>query len=72
MFETICDKTQMVLIWVEMKKILLITTGGTIASIQKEKGLVPGIDGNNLVIKSPCFNNLLIIHSPIYGKYSIK
>ena len=53
MFETICDKIQMVLMWVEMKKILLITTGGTVASIQTEKGLVPGIDGKNLVSYVP-------------------
>lgn len=32
-----------------MKKILLITTGGTIASIQTTKGLVPQLDGNNLL-----------------------
>ena len=32
-----------------MKKILLITTGGTIASIQTKNGLVPGLDGNQLI-----------------------
>ena len=32
-----------------MKKILLITTGGTIASVQTKKGLVPGLDGNQLL-----------------------
>ena len=32
-----------------MKKILMITTGGTIASIQTKNGLVPGIDGNKLL-----------------------
>ena len=42
-----------------MKKILLITTGGTIASIQTKSGLIPGIDGNNLIdyipnIKDKC------------------
>ncbi len=42
-----------------MKKILLITTGGTIASIATERGLSPSLDGNNLMdflpdIKSEC------------------
>ena len=32
-----------------MKKILLITTGGTIASIQTNSGLIPGIDGKKLI-----------------------
>ena len=32
-----------------MKKILLITTGGTIASIKTDNGLVPGLDGNQLI-----------------------
>lgn len=32
-----------------MKKILLITTGGTIASIQTKNGLVPGLDGKQLL-----------------------
>ena len=32
-----------------MKKILMITTGGTIASIKTEKGLIPGLDGNQLL-----------------------
>ena len=32
-----------------MKKILLMTTGGTIASIKTENGLVPGLDGNHLL-----------------------
>ena len=42
-----------------MKKILLITTGGTIASIQTKSGLIPGIYGKNLIdyipnIKDKC------------------
>ncbi len=42
-----------------MKKILMITTGGTIASIQTEFGLIPGIDGERLLnylpeLKSMC------------------
>lgn len=28
-----------------MKKILLLTTGGTIASVKTDKGLVPGLSG---------------------------
>lgn len=32
-----------------MKKILLMTTGGTIASIKTEDGLVPGLNGNHLL-----------------------
>ena len=32
-----------------MKKILLISTGGTIASIQTDKGLEPGIDGKQII-----------------------
>ena len=41
-----------------MKKILLITTGGTIASVQTEKGLVPGIDGNQLLEYIPALNEM--------------
>lgn len=41
-----------------MKKILLITTGGTIASVQTEKGLVPGIDGKNLVSYVPSISSM--------------
>lgn len=36
-----------------MKKILMISTGGTIASIQTEKGLVPALDGNSLLSYLP-------------------
>jgi len=47
-----------------MKKILMITTGGTIASIQTADGLIPGIDGEKLVsylpeIKKLCNVNVL-------------
>lgn len=43
-----------------MKKILLITTGGTIASIQTKDGLVPGLKGEQLInfipeIKQMCY-----------------
>ena len=41
-----------------MKKILLITTGGTIASIQTENGLVPGLDGNQLLEFIPKLNDM--------------
>ena len=41
-----------------MKKILLITTGGTIASIQTEKGLIPQLDGNNLLNYVPEVKNM--------------
>ncbi len=36
-----------------MKKILLLTTGGTIASVKTDKGLVPGLSGEWLVEKIP-------------------
>ncbi len=36
-----------------MKKILMITTGGTIASIQTNDGLIPGIDGDKLLTYLP-------------------
>lgn len=36
-----------------MKKILLITTGGTIASIKTETGLKPGLDGKQLLDHIP-------------------
>ncbi|MFC4077555.1 asparaginase [Salinithrix halophila] len=32
-----------------MKKILLLTTGGTIASVQREEGLAPGLDADDLI-----------------------
>lgn len=41
-----------------MKKILLITTGGTIASVQTEKGLVPGLDGNQLLKFIPALHDI--------------
>ena len=41
-----------------MKNILLITTGGTIASIQTENGLVPGLDGNQLLEFIPKLNQM--------------
>ena len=44
-----------------MKKILLITTGGTIASIQTENGLVPGLDGNQLLEFIPKLNKMCSI-----------
>ena len=41
-----------------MKKILLITTGGTIASIKTQDGLKPGLDGTHLLNYIPEINNL--------------
>lgn len=41
-----------------MKKILMITTGGTIASIQTKDGLKPGLDGNQLLEFIPQLNNM--------------
>ena len=41
-----------------MKKILMITTGGTIASIQTKDGLKPGLDGNQLLGFIPQLNNM--------------
>lgn len=63
-----------------MKKILLITTGGTIASIATEDGFRPGLDGNHLLelipeIKEMCevdFKTLFSIDSTsIYYKHWI-
>ena len=31
------------------KKILIITTGGTLACVQNEKGLVPGLSSNDIL-----------------------
>ena len=41
-----------------MKKILLITTGGTIASIQTKKGLVPNVSGEELLSYIPQIKEL--------------
>ena len=41
-----------------MRKILLITTGGTIASIQTDNGLKPGLDGNQLIEFIPQLKNM--------------
>lgn len=41
-----------------MKKILLLTTGGTIASVKTDKGLVPGLSGEWLVEKIPQVKSL--------------
>lgn len=41
-----------------MKKILMITTGGTIASIQTEEGLLPGLDGEQLLNYLPTLNDM--------------
>ena len=44
-----------------MKKILLITTGGTIASIQTNSGLIPGIDGKKLIEYLPNIKDKCIV-----------
>ena len=58
-----------------MKKILLITTGGTIASIQTKSGLIPGIDGKNLIDYIPnIINNnprIQLGHSRYEYKYML-
>jgi len=41
-----------------MKKILMITTGGTIASIQTNDGLIPGLDGKSLLQYLPEIKNI--------------
>ena len=41
-----------------MKKILLITTGGTIASIKTDSGLVPGLNGKQLLEYIPQLHEL--------------
>lgn len=41
-----------------MKKILLITTGGTIASIQTNDGLVPGLQGEQLINYIPIIKEM--------------
>ena len=61
-----------------MKKIMLITTGGTIASIKTEKGLTPAIDGNQLLdfipsVKEKCdievFSLINIDSTNVYYKH---
>ena len=46
-----------------MKKILLISTGGTIASIQTEKGLTPCLDGHALIEYVPQLKSLCEIET---------
>lgn len=41
-----------------MKKILLIATGGTIASVQTADGLMPGLDGKGLIEHVPELRNI--------------
>ena len=41
-----------------MKNILLITTGGTIASIETEHGMIPSLDGDKLLSYLPEINSL--------------
>ena len=44
-----------------MKKILMIATGGTIASLPSENGLVPGISGNDIISLVPELKNICTI-----------
>lgn len=44
-----------------MKKILLITTGGTIASIETKDGLNPALDGNKLISYLPEIKNMCYV-----------
>lgn len=44
-----------------MKKILMITTGGTIASIETKDGLIPALDGNKLISYLPEIKNLCTV-----------
>lgn len=64
-----------------MKKILLITTGGTIASISTENGLVPGLTGKQLLENVPsiykmCEVDVLTLYSidstNVYYKHWLK
>lgn len=64
-----------------MKKILLITTGGTIASVETNNGLIPGLDGKQLLefipnIKNMCTVDIVplfnIDSTNIYYKHWIK
>ncbi|MEH6945629.1 asparaginase [Bacillus sp. JJ634] len=48
-----------------MKRILLLTTGGTIASVQGEDGLTPGITDKDLVGYLPEYKEELLLHSVI-------
>jgi L-asparaginase len=41
-----------------MKHLLLLTTGGTIASVESEHGLIPGLEGNSLLEDIPQINDL--------------
>lgn len=44
-----------------MKKILMIATGGTIACMPSENGLVPGISGNDIISLVPELKNICTI-----------
>ncbi len=64
-----------------MKKILLITTGGTIASIETDKGMIPSLDGDKLLsylpeIKDICDVDIIGLYNfdstNIYYKHWLK
>lgn len=46
-----------------MKKILLIATGGTIASVQTEDGMMPGLDGKGLIERVPALKKICHIET---------
>mgnify|MGYP006355578547 FL=1 len=51
-----------------MKKILLITTGGTIASIETDKGMIPSLDGDKLLsylpeVKDICDVDIIVLYN---------
>lgn len=46
-----------------MKKLLMIATGGTIASVQKEHGLVPGITSTELIEYLPSLKHIADVDS---------
>lgn len=48
-----------------MKKILLITTGGTIASVEGKNGLTPGISDKDIVGYLPDYKDEILLHSMV-------
>ena len=50
-----------------MKRILLLTTGGTIASRLTDEGLAPGLDGENLPFR--VFQSLRTCGLVVVGRY---
>ncbi|WP_226529011.1 asparaginase [Metabacillus niabensis] len=48
-----------------MKRILLLTTGGTIASVEGENGLTPGISDQDIIGYLPEYKEELLLHSMV-------